>query len=60
VSTNNEERKSISTDGNHTEEISDEEREEQEAFLLLAQVICDKLNSADLNGAIRNTEHRSE
>jgi len=37
-----------------TEEISDEEREEQEAFLSLAQVIFDKLNSADLDGAIQN------
>ena len=55
VSTNNEERQSISTDGDHTEteEISDQEREEQEAFLSLAQVICDKLDSADLDGAIQ-------
>ena len=35
------------------EDISDQEREEQEAFLSLAQVICDKLNSADLDGAIQ-------
>ncbi|CAD6246442.1 unnamed protein product [Miscanthus lutarioriparius] len=55
VSTNNEERQIISTDGDHTEteEISDQEREEQEAFLSLAHVICDKLDSADLDGAIQ-------
>jgi len=57
VSTNNEERQhNIPTEGDHTEikEISDQEREEQQAFLAFAQVICDKLNSADLDGAIRN------
>lgn len=55
VSTNNEERQSISSDGDHTEteEISDQEREVQEAFLSLAQVICDKLDKADLDGAIQ-------
>jgi len=37
--------------------ISDQEREEQEAFLSLAQVICDKLNGADLDGAIQIAFH---
>ena len=39
------------------EDISDQEREEQEAFLSLAQVICDKLNGADLDGAIQIAFH---
>ena len=46
----------ISKQGDHTEieEISDREREEHEAFLSLAQVICDKMDSADLDVAIQS------
>jgi transposase len=62
VSTNHEERQNNSRDDHTgTEEISGQEREEQEAFLSLAQVICRKLNSEDLDdldGAIQNASEQ--